>query len=203
MGNLYTEETKDLLTLDTKRVAHPSVAEQIATHYENGQERFEKFMESLTTGSESKFYDPIKKNKVDFFSQMPEQTSKDLKQKNLKDDCALFSELFISCQASECDLNDFFQHENQAFPAALSDNGRLHPCQKSHLATILEEKVTISDKTPEAEAIIIDGSAMVNSLMPRISNTFDEYAELEVIPKIQTYSSKYTRTDIVLDVYKP
>ena len=97
----------------------------------------------------------------------------------------------------------FFQHENQAFPAALSDNGRLHPCQKSHLATILEEKVTISDKTPEAEAIIIDGSAMVNSLMPRISKTFDEYAKLEVIPKIQTYSSKYTRTDIVFDVYKP
>ena len=115
MGNPFMEETKDLVTLDTKRVAHPSKAEKVATHYETGKKRFDEFMAILSPGSESNFYDPIKKNKIDFFSQKPEQISKDLNQKILKDDCALFSKLFISCQARECDLNDFFRYENQAF----------------------------------------------------------------------------------------
>ena len=34
-----------------------------------------------------------------------------------------------------------------------------------------------------------------------ISKTFEEYAVLEVVPKVQTYSCTYTRTDIVFDVY--
>ena len=100
-------------------------------------------------------------------------------------------------------MNDFFRYENQAFPAALNDLGRLHSCQKSQLTSILEDKVTNADKIPKAEAIMIDGSALIISLIPRISKTFDEYALLEVIPKVQTYITKYSRTDIVFDVYKP
>ena len=45
----------------------------------------------------------------------------------------------------------FFQHENQSFPAALSDKGNLHSCQKSQFATILETHFT-----PEANVIILD-----------------------------------------------
>ncbi|KAK4304447.1 hypothetical protein Pmani_023602 [Petrolisthes manimaculis] len=203
MDNPFMEESKDLLTIDTKQVAHSSVAERLATHYDKGKERFDDFIDSLSPGSESKFYDPIKKQKLGFFSQKPDETSTDMKQKIMKDDCALFSKLFISCQARECDLNDFFKHENQPFPAALSDGGRLHACQKAQLANILEDTATHSEKCPEVEAFCIDGSALVNATTPRISKTFDEYAELEVLPKIQSYSSKYARTDIVFDVYKP
>jgi hypothetical protein len=82
----------------------------------------------------------------------------DSKQKTLKDDC----------QSREDDLMDFFQHENQSFPAALSDNGNLQSCQKSQLATILETHVT-PDTEPEASFIILDGSALINALPSRIS----------------------------------
>ena len=54
-----------------------------------------------------------------------------------------------------------------------------------------------------ADAIIIDGSALVNSLCPRTSKTFKEYAVLDVLLSIQGYSTKYQRTDIVFDVYHP
>ena len=54
-----------------------------------------------------------------------------------------------------------------------------------------------------ADSIIIDGSALVNSLCPRTSKTFEEYAVLDVLPSIQGYSTKYQRTDIVFDVYHP
>ena len=126
---------------------------------------------------------------------------KSSKQNVLKTDCHLFSELFISCQSRECDLKEFFRHENQSHPAALSDGGKLHTCQKSHLTSILQNLVTTPETEPDADTIIIDGAALVHSLPPRISKTFEEYAMFDVLPTIQAYSTKYNRTDIVFDVY--
>ncbi|CAC5413669.1 unnamed protein product [Mytilus coruscus] len=80
-----------------------------------------------------------------------------------------------------------FDHENQSFPAALSDNGNPHSCQKSQLATIIETHFTPLDTDPEAGVIILDRSALINALPPRISKTFEEYAALEAVPKVQTY----------------
>ena len=51
--------------------------------------------------------------------------------------------------------------------------------------------------------IIIDGSALVHSLPPRKSKTFEQYAVDEVVPKIKSYATKYERTDIVFNVYWP
>jgi hypothetical protein len=62
----------------------------------------------------------------------------------------------------------------------------LHSCQKSQLATILETHVTPPDTEPEASVIILDGLALINALPPMISKTFEEYAVLEVVPKVQT-----------------
>ena len=78
----------------------------------------------------------------------------------------------------------------------------LHTCQKSQLVAILEGYLALPESEPVADAIIIDGSALVNSLCPRTSNTFEEYAVLDVLPSIQRYSTKYQRTDIVFDVYQ-
>jgi hypothetical protein len=41
----------------------------------------------------------------------------------------------------------------------------------------------------------------MNTLHSMISKTFEEYAVLEVVQKVQAYSCTYTRTDIVFDVY--
>lgn len=102
----------------------------------------------------------------------------------LKEDCHLFSRLFISCQSRECDLQEFFCHENQQFPAALRDGGKLYTTQKSQLAAIIESHVTIPDVEPEADTIIIDGSALVNTLPPRTLKTFEDYAMLDVLPTV-------------------
>jgi hypothetical protein len=37
MDNPFMEETGDLFTLDTKMIAHPSVAETVASSYDNGK----------------------------------------------------------------------------------------------------------------------------------------------------------------------
>ena len=67
LGNPFQEESKDLLTLDAKNIAHPSAAELVRTHFEKGQVAFRDFFNGL--GNEDSFYRPIKKNKVDFFRQ--------------------------------------------------------------------------------------------------------------------------------------
>ena len=47
MGNPFQEESNDLLSLDTKDIAHPSAAELISTHYERGKSQFQMFMKGL------------------------------------------------------------------------------------------------------------------------------------------------------------
>ena len=53
--------------------------------------------------------------------------------------------------------------------------------------------VTPPDTEPEASFIILDGSALINALPSRISKTFEEYAVLEIVPKVQGYSCTYMR----------
>ena len=74
-----------------------------------------------------------------------------------------------------------------------------HPLQ---LTAILESPVTIPNNESQANAMIVDGSALVNSLPPRSSKTFEDYAVSVVLPAIKSFSIKYKSTDIVLDVYQ-
>ena len=62
----------------------------------------------------------------------------------------------------ECSLKEFFHHENQSFPSSLSDGERLHVCQKSQLAAILVDKVTLPNTELAADVIVVYGSALVN-----------------------------------------
>jgi len=112
------------------------------------------------------FYQPIRKNKITFFKQEEISGAASSKEKTLKEDCHLFSQLYISCQSRQCDLHKFFRNENQSAPASLSDSGKLHTCQKSQLG-----ETVMPNTEPEADAIIIDGSALANSQPPRTSKT--------------------------------
>ena len=47
MCNPFMEETKELLTLDTKCVARTSVANLVAKHHEKGKHFFEEFQERI------------------------------------------------------------------------------------------------------------------------------------------------------------
>lgn len=202
MGNPFQEDSSDLLVLDTKDVADPAIAKLVSTHHTRGKAQFKAFMEDLLRQESKSFYQPIKKNHIAFFRLHPVPSSSQEKVSSLKDDCQLFSRLFISCQSRQCDLAEFFQHENQTAPASLSDSGRLHSCQKSQLVNILETRIVPSDSEPMAEVLVIDGSALINALPPRTSKTFDDYAREEIRTKLESYCDNYKRVDIVFDLYQ-
>ena len=202
MGNPFQDESSDLLSLDTKNIADPSLAKLVATHNERGLQQFEVFLGGLHN-EECSFYNPIKKNKVAFFKQ--EQHVSSSKEKAPKGDCRLFSRLFISCQTRQCDLQEFFRHENQSSPASLSDRGKLHTCQISQLTEIVQAQVVEVDmpqRAADGEVIIVDGSAMANTTPPRTTKTFEDYAREDILPKIKFYGATYKRVDVVFDVYK-
>ena len=142
-----------------------------------------------------------KKNVTTFFKREQAIRANTSKTKILKDDYQLFSRMFISCQNRQCDLKEFFMHENQPAPASLSDQGNLRTCTKSYLSDILQAKVALPEIKPETDVLTVDGSAMVIKLPPRSPKTFDEYVRTDILSRIERYSLVYKRTDIVFDVY--
>ena len=63
------------------------------THMDKGQKKYQDFVKGLADNPTS-FYAPIKKNRLDFFSQ-DKLTTASSKQKQLKEECQLFSKLLI------------------------------------------------------------------------------------------------------------
>jgi hypothetical protein len=70
----------------------------------------------------------IKRNKLALFKkhQPKVQTNQDKTIKVLQYNVTLFGELYMSMQNRDGDLKEFFAHEIQSFPVALSDFGKLH-----------------------------------------------------------------------------
>ena len=62
--------------------------------------------------------------------------------------------------------------------------------------------MTLPEREPEGDTIIIDGSALINAIPPRSSKSFDDSAKEDIVPKVESYATKYKRLDIVFDVYK-
>ena len=110
------------------------------------------------------------------FSRPPvsEKTKSQLQLVSLKNDCSLFSRLYVASQVRNANLDEFFEHENQAYPPALSQNGKLRTGTKSDLVSCLEELVNsrVNATHPSVEVIILDGSVIENMLRPGSAKTF-------------------------------
>ena len=123
----------------------------------------------------------------------------------MKNDCSLFSRLYIACQSSDGNLHDFFCHEKQPFPASLSANGKLRLGTKSDLTGCLESclHVDVRQGAPDIDVVILDGAVVVNFLKPVAVKTFDDYALKVFLPYVRSQLDRANRIDVVWDQYKP
>ena len=62
---------------------------------------------------------------------------------SLKNDCSVFSRLYIASQIRHDDLDEFFQHENQAYPPCLSHMDGLRTGTMPYLKPVCFAKPTI------------------------------------------------------------
>ena len=192
--------------LDTRDVADGSVDECLSQIDMMGDDQYDTYVTDRLVDRTVPIHTPIKRNKLALFRSPTPKVAPKQKQQitSLKNDCSLFSRLFISCQVRDGNLDEFFSHENQANPPSLSDiNGELHSCTKSDLLQCLGEDVV--DLPVDVEAIIIDGAALVHKLQPDFSKqvVFEHYALQFFLPYIERLLQRdnCSRVDVVWDVY--
>ena len=101
------------------------------------------------------------------------------KEAALKQDCKLYSSLFVACQSRDGDLTDFFSHENHYYPPAILEYGKLRSTAKSDTITILERYGITKYENPTSRAIVFDGAVIVQAVSPNVSNTFEQYCKAE------------------------
>ncbi|KAL8559114.1 hypothetical protein ACOMHN_046162 [Nucella lapillus] len=203
MGNPFEEESQDVVKLDTNEIAGPAAVETVMNAKRIGQEQFEAITRECLLDRTKAVDDPIPRNKLKVFStSTPRCQSKGQQQlASIKNDRELFARMYIGCQTRDGNLEEFFRHEIQACPPALSDGGSLCTGTKSDLLTCLEEVSDAKTETPVTTCIVLDGAAIIQMLKPAASKTFEEYAQQIVIPYMSTKLQTVSRLDLVWDTY--
>lgn len=205
MGNPFLEETPDLMVLDTRDIMDSSVGETVRKVETVGKEQYTKFVEERLCQSAKPITDVISKNKFAMFSRpsVKSPSRQSMQVAELKNDCNLFSRLYISCQTRDGDLNQFFTHENQAAPPSISSGGKLRLGTKADLLRCIESKESQSESIPVVNAKFLDGAAIVQMLNPGTAKTFQDYADTVFTPYVSSQLETAERVDVVWDVYIP
>jgi hypothetical protein len=202
-GNPFLERNETLIALDTRVISGSEGVNALKIAKQKGNELFENFISERLCSRQKSIFDPIPKNKCKFFgveSSRPKQT----KVKELQLDLQLFSKLFVNAKILDLNLREFFAHENQIYPPALSRNGKLLDADKSELLSILEKIAEFVATEPSTSSgVILDGAAVVRLLKPRTSKTFEEYYTNEFWGHIFSMVKKWEpkRVDVVWDLY--
>ncbi|EDO35715.1 predicted protein [Nematostella vectensis] len=170
-GNPFEDSSRNLSALDTKVVAGEEGVIRMRMMEELGKKQCETFISERLEEQIKPLKDPISRNKLAFFERSSKKRKKSKGQQQLssmKSDCSLFSRLFIACQTRDGDLEEFFEHENQACPPSISEQGNLRlPRQKSELTTCLEDLTEPTRTAPaNPDVIIFDGAVIVNMIKP-------------------------------------
>ena len=124
----FTEESKDLLVLDTRDIVNNDVIDTLSAVEKNGKEQCESFVQDCLIKQVKSVFDPINRNKLHLFSTPVEKKLSNEEQKivSLKNDFALFSRLYISCQTRHGNLEEFFTMKIRCIPLLfLSQNGSI------------------------------------------------------------------------------
>ena len=203
MGNPFTDDSPELIALDTRDCANESVVTTVRTIEDIGSARYKEYVQKVITDKKVSINDPIKKNSLPLFKRqtplLRSKTSEELSA--LKNDRNLFSRLYIASQHRDGNLEDFFKHENQPYPPSLSQFGRMRFGKKSDLLKCLE--VSTQQSPPSTYDVkIFDGAAIVHALLPGTAITFSQYADKVFLSFLKTELSLSSRIDVVWDAYR-
>jgi hypothetical protein len=202
MGNPFMEDSSDLLVLDTKDVMDECVVQFVKQAQKTGQSQYDTYVSERLVKCTTPITDTIKRNKTALFGyESKSHTAAHDKLAVLRNDCTLFSRLYIGCQARDGDVQEFFRHENQASPPSLSAAGKIRIGQKSELLHCIEMDTVVDP--PDVTMLVIDGAAQVHMLPPAKSKTFQDYATSVFVPSIMKQANKVQRVDVVWDTYIP
>ena len=156
-GNPFLEASSDIISLDTKDIADSAMRKTVDEIKRIGQEQFDTFVEERLFHRTTPLYDSIPRNKLVLFNSQDKKAQPKGKTELAlaKNDTALFSKVYIGCKHRGGDVDEFFKHENQAFPPSLSDSGKLRFSAKSDLLVCFETLVPFVTESPQEISGII------------------------------------------------
>lgn len=205
MGNPFTDDFPELVKLDCRDCANPSVAETMKSLEVNGNKQYNEYKKAVIISRKKSIHDPISRNNLPVFAKSSKRSASKQEKKIafLQKNVSIFSQLYIAMQTRDGDMDDFFAHEVQPYPPSLSEGGKVRlPNAKSDLLKCLPKPV---DSNPPAsfDCTILDGAVVVHSLPITGAVTFDDYAVKIFIPHLLRHLQHSKRLDVVWDEYIP
>ena len=173
-----------MIALDTRSCADESVVGTVRTIEEIGTRQYKKYVSSVIDNRTAAIHNTISKNSLALFKrQHPKQVCKAVQKLTVVTfDHFLFSCLYIGRQQRDGDLDEFFIHENQSYPLALSKFGNLRCTEKSDLIECLTKGITQNLPPESYDVKVFDRAALVHALPVSSVSTFDEYAKAVFMP---------------------
>ena len=207
LGNSFKEDSGDLLSLDTKDIMPAEVVQSVKSAKKRDQNQYKDFVKERFVERTKPVTDPIKRNKIPLFSRasgLKVPLKKQSKVSELKEDCSLFSQLYIACQMRDGDLEDFFRHENKPSPPSLSRHGQLRQVDKSELIKCLASPTVTCTEIPAVGVKVFNGAVVVQMLNPKTARTFREYVQTVFLPYMYVNAQLLieSRIDLVCDTYR-
>ena len=178
--NPFLEDCPELIALDTSNCTDESVVRIVRTIEEIGTRQCKKYVSSVVDNGTAAIHDTISKNSLALFKrQHPKQVCKAVQKLTVvTSDHFLSSCLYIGRQQRDGDLDEFFIHENQSYPPALSEFGNLRSTEKSDLIECLTKGITVNFPPESYDVKVFERAALVHALPVSSFTTFDEYAKL-------------------------
>lgn len=139
MGNPFAEDSKYLFAVDTKDIMSNEVVNSVYMAYTLGVKQYNQFIDERFVKQSQPISAPIQRNKLPLLSSKKAKPRFGIKGDLavLKNDCALFSRLYIACQSRSGNIEEFFRHENQPWPPSLSKIGEMRTGTKADLVRCL------------------------------------------------------------------
>jgi len=187
MGNPFLDGGNELYALDTHNVCDISVVKTVETV---GCEQFNTFVQDRLIACTTAINSTLPRNKLPLFKTVASKPRKRAvsKLQLLRNDCSIYSKLYIACQTTSGDLDMFFEHENQPSLPSLSSDGNLDLVYKADLLVCLENVAPAQTECPVFDAVVVDCAAVVQMLHPGQTRTFKDYAEKIFLPHIVLFS---------------
>ena len=135
-GNPFEDDSGCLFAMDTKIVADAAAIKAVENVVSTGQQQYDEFVKERLVERITPVTATLRRNKLRVFVQ--QKTTQKASITYLRNDCSLFSRLYIACQTRKGNLPDFFRHENQPTPPSLSKLGEIRSGKKADLLRCLE-----------------------------------------------------------------
>ena len=117
-GNPFEEEEQNLVLITSRLVLDDVATKSVIETKMIGEGQYTAFVNERLINRRTSLYDTLKRNDLSLFRQKSKSKQKIA---TLNSQRRLYANLYVACQSREGDLDNFFAHENHAFPVSISE----------------------------------------------------------------------------------